>query len=185
MTRAWCVKSLLDSHNHLFYNHNSNLQMISDMTAGAYFKSTDGHTSQWSFNLRRANIHLLPSIISHGGIILVDSTRRGKRHPDALSRTVPIWCAVINRAIGLDGEPAGLFTPPDAVSPSEHSQMDDKIQGWAEELIVSFYLLALREVLGLTYLHVGIRIYFTHSYKTSPSILDKPRFIKSTSPFCR
>ena len=31
--------------------------------------------------------------------ILVDSTRRGKRMPDALSKTVPIWCAVINRFV--------------------------------------------------------------------------------------
>src|SRR5712672_3278511 len=36
-------------------------------------------------------------------LILVDSTRAGKRIPDALSKTVPIWCAVINRAILLRG----------------------------------------------------------------------------------
>ncbi|KAG9117268.1 hypothetical protein FRC07_007402 [Ceratobasidium sp. 392] len=113
----------------------------SDVSAAAYFKSTDGHTSQWAFNLRRANLHLLPIITSHGGIVLVDSTRRGKRHPDALSRTVPIWCAVINRAIGLEGEHAALFTPPDAVSPSEHAQMDAKVQGWANELKASAYKL--------------------------------------------
>ncbi|KAG8697946.1 hypothetical protein FRC08_006226 [Ceratobasidium sp. 394] len=117
--------------------------IASDITAAAYFKSTDGHTSQWAFNLRRANLHLLPIIASHGGIILVDSTRRGKRHPDALSRTVPTWCAVINRAIGLEGEHAGLFTPPDAVSPSEHAQMDAKVQGWAGELNASTYTLPL------------------------------------------
>ncbi|KAG8740073.1 hypothetical protein FRC10_004794, partial [Ceratobasidium sp. 414] len=115
--------------------------IASDITASAYFKSTDGHTSQWAFNLRRANLYLLPIIASHGGIVLVDSTRRGKRHPDALSRTVPTWCAVINRAIGLEGEHAGLFTPPDAVSPSEHAQMDAKIQGWADELNASAYTL--------------------------------------------
>ncbi|KAJ1303922.1 hypothetical protein OPQ81_008333 [Rhizoctonia solani] len=110
-------------------------------TAFAYFKSTDGHTSQWNFNLRRANLHLLPLIITHGGIILVDSTRRGKRHPDALSRTVPIWCAVINRALGLEGQHSGLFTPPDSVSPSEHAQMEDGITKWAELLNASEYAL--------------------------------------------
>ncbi|CAE6438816.1 unnamed protein product [Rhizoctonia solani] len=107
----------------------------------AYFKSTDGHTLQWNFNLRRANLHLLPLIIAHGGIILVDSTRRGKRHPDALSRTVPIWCAVINRALGLEGEHSELFTPPDSVSPSEHAQMEDGISKWAEFLKASEYTL--------------------------------------------
>ncbi|KAH7333932.1 initiator tRNA phosphoribosyl transferase-domain-containing protein [Rhizoctonia solani] len=113
----------------------------SNGTAFAYFKSTDGHTSQWNFNLRRANLHLLPLITIHGGIILVDSTRRGKRHPDALSRTVPIWCAVINRALGLEGEHSGLFTPPDSVSPSEHAQMNDGIKKWAELLNSSEYKL--------------------------------------------
>ncbi|CAE6430461.1 unnamed protein product [Rhizoctonia solani] len=113
----------------------------SNGTAFAYFKSTDGHTSQWNFNLRRANLHLLPLITTHGGMILVDSTRRGKRHPDALSRTVPIWCAVINRELGLEGEHSGLFTPPDSVSPSEHAQMEDGIGKWAELLNASEYTL--------------------------------------------
>jgi hypothetical protein len=36
-------------------------------------------------------------------LILVDSTRAGKRLPDALSKTVPIWCAVVNRAARLRG----------------------------------------------------------------------------------
>ncbi|KAF8603396.1 initiator tRNA phosphoribosyl transferase [Ceratobasidium sp. AG-I] len=113
----------------------------SDENSSAYFKSTDGHTSQWAFNLRRANLHLLPIIVAHGGIILVDSTRRGKRHPDALSRTVPIWCAVINQALGFQDEYSCLFTPPDAVSPSEHAQMEAKIAGWAKELKASAYTL--------------------------------------------
>ncbi|KAJ3569476.1 hypothetical protein NP233_g5029 [Leucocoprinus birnbaumii] len=90
----------------------------------AYFKSTDGHTGNWGFNLRRANLHLLPLISEKAGIVLVDSTRAGKRMPDALSKTVPIWCAVINRAILIrrqkhEAEPCSptdwdtkLYTPP-------------------------------------------------------------------------
>lgn len=34
-----------------------------------YFKSTDGHHGQWAFNLRRANLHLLPLIAAHGGCV--------------------------------------------------------------------------------------------------------------------
>lgn len=30
--------------------------------ASAYFKSTDGHTGQWSFSLRRLNLQLLPLV---------------------------------------------------------------------------------------------------------------------------
>lgn len=35
----------------------------------AYFKSTDGHTGEWDFNIRRANMHLLPLIESVGGYV--------------------------------------------------------------------------------------------------------------------
>ncbi|KAK8864659.1 hypothetical protein IAR55_001909 [Kwoniella newhampshirensis] len=58
----------------------------------AYFKSTDGHMFHWDFNLRRSNLSLASHAEERGGLILVDSTRRGKRMPDGLSKTVPI-CA--------------------------------------------------------------------------------------------
>lgn len=35
----------------------------------AYFKSTDGHTGNWSFNLRRPNLHVLPLICAHAGFV--------------------------------------------------------------------------------------------------------------------
>ena len=94
-------------------------------------------------------------------LILVDSTRAGKRLPDALSKTVPIWCAVINRAILLRGScfadvevpsPSSssssdvamvadtdldLHTPPGAVSPHEHAQIAARLDIWATALAVS------------------------------------------------
>ncbi|KAI0840107.1 initiator tRNA phosphoribosyl transferase [Hypoxylon sp. FL0890] len=94
----------------------------------AYFKSTDGHTGQWRFSTRRLNLQLLSIIGECDGCIIVDSTRRGKRMPDALSKTIPIWCCVLNHALFPD-TPAfhGLYTPPNAVSQSEHSQIESKI----------------------------------------------------------
>ncbi|KAI8606262.1 tRNA A64-2'-O-ribosylphosphate transferase [Dissophora ornata] len=77
-----------------WYVHPSKIQR-----PGVYFKSTDGHTGSWDFNLRRYNPHLISAIINHGGCIVVDSTRKGKRVPDALSKTIPIWCATINNAV--------------------------------------------------------------------------------------
>lgn len=118
----------------------------------AYFKSTDGHTGQWSFSMRRLNLHLLPLLCAGGGssptrgggCILVDSTRRGKRMPDALSKTVPLWCCVLNRALfpaqeGQDDEAAQkdaqtLYTPPGVVSASEHSQMLARVPAFVETL---------------------------------------------------
>ena len=80
-------------------------------------------------------------------MILVDSTRSGKRIPDALSKTVPIWCTVINRAL-LRRYPelktdktcawdVALYTPPAVVSLQEHHQIEQRLDSWAQELAVN------------------------------------------------
>jgi tRNA A64-2'-O-ribosylphosphate transferase len=75
--------------------------------------------------------------------VLVDSTRAGKRIPDALSKTVPIWCAVINRAVAKvasstipDGWDINLYTPPQVVSTQEHAQIEARLDSWADALAV-------------------------------------------------
>ncbi|KAI0533049.1 initiator tRNA phosphoribosyl transferase [Xylaria digitata] len=99
-----------------------------DKAGSAYFKSTDGHTGQWNFSSRRLNLHLLSIIGRHDGCIIVDSTRRGKQMPDALSKTVPIWCCVLNRVLFPEAaHPHHLYTPPNVVSRSEHSQAEARI----------------------------------------------------------
>ncbi|KAI9247487.1 tRNA A64-2'-O-ribosylphosphate transferase [Phascolomyces articulosus] len=119
-----------------------------------YFKSTDGHMGQWDFNLRRSNLHLLEIIQKHQGCIIVDSTRRGKRIPDSLSKTVPIWCCAINRAIiqyrsknnlapFFDKDPSSMqdatnfYSLPSAVSRSEHTQIEDRMDTFAQKLLDS------------------------------------------------
>lgn len=84
---------------------------------------------------------------AHYSLILVDSTRAGKRIPDALSKTVPIWCSVINRASLCESQPSSidrwdtaLYTPPGAVSAQEHHQIEQKLDAWAAELAVLFDL---------------------------------------------
>ncbi|KAK8034351.1 hypothetical protein PG993_009346 [Apiospora rasikravindrae] len=107
-----------------------------DKAGSAYFKSTDGHMGQWSFSTRRLNLHLLSVIGEHDGCIIVDSTRRGKRMPDALSKTIPTWCCVLNRALfpETDGDQHDLFTPPHVVSESEHAQMQARMPDFVEAL---------------------------------------------------
>ncbi|RHZ80565.1 hypothetical protein Glove_134g83 [Diversispora epigaea] len=118
----------------------------------AYFKSTDGHIGNWDFNIRRLNAHLLDIIIKYNGCIIVDSTRRGKRLPDSLSKTVPIWCCTINLAIKeyrdslkkvefefeesieWDTEFHSLSS---VISNSEHSQISSLIPQFAQKLINS------------------------------------------------
>lgn len=68
-------------------------------SATAYFKSTDGHSGQWSFSTARLNLHIASLASKCGGVCIVDATRRGKSFPDALTKTIPIWAAVINRSI--------------------------------------------------------------------------------------
>lgn len=78
----------------------------------AYFKSTDGHISQWMFNTRRLNLPVLGMLgrasACECGCILIDTTRRGKSYPDALRRTVPVWCAVWNRALFPELQDSGI-----------------------------------------------------------------------------
>ncbi|OBT46517.1 initiator tRNA phosphoribosyl transferase [Pseudogymnoascus sp. WSF 3629] len=102
-------------------------------SGSAYFKSTDGHTGVWKFSTRRLNTHLLELIGKGDGCIIVDSTRRGKRMPDALSKTIPIWCSVINRSLFPDKpEYHNLYTPPQAVSSSEHAQIAARLDDFAK-----------------------------------------------------
>lgn len=57
--------------------------------------------------------------------------------PDALSKTVPIWCCVMNRVLFPDMGPHDLHTPPQAVSASEHAQIERRIDGFVKQFLVS------------------------------------------------
>lgn len=104
----------------------------------AYFKSTDGHTSQWSFSTRRLNFHLFDIMVENQGIIIVDSTRRGKTMPDALSKTIPIWCAVLNFIMFGEQEENGnnwCFLPLQIISKNEANSIIKLIPKFAQTLI--------------------------------------------------
>ena len=48
--------------------------------------------------------------------------------PDALSKTVPIWCSVMNRLLFPDlSSSHSLKTPEEVVAPSENSQIEAKL----------------------------------------------------------
>lgn len=55
--------------------------------------------------------------------------------PDALSKTVPIWCTVFNRLLFPElREAHKLNTPPKTVSASEHSQIEERLDGFVQQL---------------------------------------------------
>ncbi|PGH08561.1 tRNA '-O-ribosylphosphate transferase [Blastomyces parvus] len=107
-----------------------------DRKAGsAYFKSTDGHEGQWDFSLRRLNLQLLDIVKKNGGCVIVDSTRRGKSMPDALSKTVPIWAAVMNRALFPDDKAFhDVQFPQNFLGASEESQIEKRIDSFVVSL---------------------------------------------------
>lgn len=58
--------------------------------------------------------------------------------PDALTKTVPIWCTIINRLLFPDLVTAHkIFTPQGIVSASEHSQIEARIETFVEEAKVN------------------------------------------------
>ena len=58
--------------------------------------------------------------------------------PDALSKTVPIWCAVINLLLfGESNEIHKLRTPKDIVGTSEHAQIKALLCGFVEDVKVT------------------------------------------------
>ncbi|KAG7707710.1 hypothetical protein KL914_002531 [Ogataea haglerorum] len=102
------------------------------MAETCYFKSTDGHNNNWDFSTRRLNFHLLPLIAHHKGVLIIDSTRRGKKIPDSLSKTIPIWCAVLN-AIRDGRNDTELFSPLKTIARSEHIRICEKLPQLVEK----------------------------------------------------
>lgn len=57
--------------------------------------------------------------------------------PDALSKTVPIWCAVMNRALfPSDTAYHAVQFPPDYLGASEESQIEQRIGSFVKSLQV-------------------------------------------------
>ena len=61
-----------------------------------YFKSTDGHSGNWSFSTTRVNFHVALMAAEKGGVLIVDATRKGKvrRRLDALQFIISIQLAL-------------------------------------------------------------------------------------------
>jgi tRNA A64-2'-O-ribosylphosphate transferase len=108
-------------------------------TGTCYFKSTDGHAGNWAFSWTRPNLHVAVQAACAGGAVVVDTTRGGKRFPDALTKTVPIWCAVLNTVVfgnkgGEDGCGAGPVRLPGWLPASERDQISALVPRFAAGL---------------------------------------------------
>lgn len=143
-----------------------------DSTTHVYFKSTDGHYDVWDFNLKRMNLHAL-SEMKYGSII-VDATTKGKKFPDSLSKTIPIWCCVLNRALNEYRDQSdiawdtNLYTLRSCVSLSEHSQIESKIPQFVKKLHkssvnLSKYSKLLHKPLRPVWIHPGSKMFMNHN----------------------
>lgn len=132
----------------LIANLRCGLWYNSKFESTCYFKSTDGHTNNWSFSTARLNLHVAELAGQRRGCMIVDSTRKGKRFPDSMSKTIPIWCCVINRAIFkrkekdfCDKELKYISDTWDCslhlplwVSSTEKAAIEDRIEEWVNDL---------------------------------------------------
>ena len=125
---------------------------VSSNNTEVYFKSTDGHVNTYAISLKRLNIQLLELLHKFNGCFLVDSSVR-KILPDSFSRTIPIWCCVINRIVQRYRNEFGiknncsrdddnqwdteLYTPSSIISPEEHAQISSLIDSRVELLYQS------------------------------------------------
>jgi len=144
-----CGSWYLPPHNNEF-NGTISTETATTKTE-VYFKSTDGHVGTYAISLKRLNLQLLELLHEYKGCFLVDSSVR-KILPDSFSRTIPIWCCVMNRIIlkyrkdlGLcktdgdgdgdgDGWDTRLYTPASIVSTEEHLEISKLIDSRVELL---------------------------------------------------
>lgn len=131
------IKSLNLSHYPLIPNERCGTWYLpsNEYCTTTYFKSTDGHTNEWKFSYRRLNLHLIPIIKDNGGVVIIDSTRRGKPFPDALLKTIPIWCAVINCLVfGVELDQNCYLRFPDIIPKTEKTQIIQLIPLFVQEV---------------------------------------------------
>lgn len=125
--------------------------------SSCYFKSVDGHVGTWNFSLKRLNLEVLRSARKAGGCWIVDASR-SKEMPDSLSRTIPIWAAVLNRIIVRFRREAGIKDPcdwdqtlytPTMISQDERTKIIDLLDSRVEELFASGVILQPDELIEL------------------------------------
>ena len=105
------------------------------------FKSIDGHNLNHQFSQSRLNSHVLFEACRGGTssvTVIVDATKsKTKRFPDALAKTVPIWCATINRACNVIARNARIEEDefPDFVSENELHAIETKMPSFVETFL--------------------------------------------------
>ncbi len=71
--------------------------------------------------------------------MIVDSTRKGKVFPDSFSKTIPMWCCIMNRVLQYlkFGKMESELKLPSWVHDTEKIQIEEKLQGWVDCVLES------------------------------------------------
>ena len=194
----------LQQHHHWPWLPNKNcgswyLPTNEPNTTEVYFKSTDGHVNTYAISLKRLNIQLLELLHKFNGCFLIDSSVR-KLLPDSFSRTIPIWCCVINRIVQRYRTEFGvknnctkdddnqwdteLYTPSSIISPEEHAQILKLIDSRVELLYQSKAIVDPKRLVDI--MTKPVRAYWianesmqndTNNSTSSSSIIDSEKFL--------
>src|SRR3954453_8229738 len=86
--------------------------------------------------------------------------------PDALSKTIPIWSAVLNRAL-FPSETAyhAVALPPNYLGASEEAQIESRIEGFVHSLKVRTCTCTCMCLLPLQFLFSLLNIHYSPSSK--------------------
>ncbi len=159
----------------------------SEYTTTAYFKSTDGHNNEWDFSTRRLNFHLLPLLENSNSLGIVDSARSGKRIPDSLSKTIPIWCAILNKASFPRKSWNDLLALPPDISPTEKSGILAKLPFLLQKFQnLKLETVCLKRPLRPCWIYPGCRLKKTNlATLLAPDQEFQPLFLITVSIECR
>ena len=73
--------------------------------------------------------------------MIIDSTRRGKKYPDSMTSTIPIWCAMINCIIFENGQNFHkYYYPPEWISKSHTEEICHKMQSFLNNEVSPDYI---------------------------------------------
>ena len=142
----------------LYANLRNGFWYSKKFTGQCYFKSTDGHYNHEKFSLTRLNLDVALAASENHGIVIIDSTRRGKKYPDSMTATIPIWCAVINCIIFENGQNfQKYYYPPEWISSSHSDDICLKMQYFINNELSNEYKLMIQSKLNPSVMRFPLR----------------------------
>jgi len=117
-----------------------------------WFTHSVTHTPKGNFF-----ILLFTLVAQKGGCMIVDSTRRGKRFPDSMSKTIPIWTCVLNRAIAQFKRD---FHTDDASAPQLSVRINGLMLSPLLHFISQFLFVCLYEGLNMFFVYIKVHFLF-------------------------